>query len=110
MLAQFGDPTERTEGFHCHTVLVLKCGRRSILFATATASMRAQPAPYFSTLDLNSSVRDSGALDEVWAHTLASQGGLRSLLRTTGPALLEVASVEDSIQNQYGRPACDPPR
>ena len=39
-----------------------------------------------------------------------SQGGLRSLLRTTGPALLEVASVEDSIRNQYGRPACDPPR
>ena len=23
---------------------------------------------------------------------------------------LEVASVEDSVQNQYGRPACDPPR
>ena len=46
----------------------------------------------------------------VHAHTLASQGGLRSLLRTTGPALLEVASVEDSIQNQYGRPTCDPPR
>ena len=48
---------------------LLKYGRRSILFATATASMRAQPAPYFSTLDLNSSVRDSGALDEVWAGT-----------------------------------------
>ena len=51
---------------------LLKCGRRSILFATATASMRAQPAPYFSTLDLNSSVRDSGALDEVWRMTPGS--------------------------------------
>ena len=55
---------------------LLKCGRRSILFATATASMRAQPAPYFSTLDLNSSVRDSGALDEVWV--LAVAGGSRA--------------------------------
>ena len=58
---------------------LLKCGRRSILFATATASMRAQPAPYFSTLDLNSSVRDSGALDEVWLRTrmyVASFGNL----------------------------------
>ena len=55
---------------------LLKNGRRSILFATATASMRAQPAPYFSTLDLNSSVRDSGALDEVWV--LAVTGGSRA--------------------------------
>ena len=54
---------------------LLKCGRRSILFATATASMRAQPAPYFSTLDLNSSVRDSGALDEVWSTTLLPHSG-----------------------------------
>ena len=46
----------------------------------------------------------------VHAHTLASQGGLRSLLSTTTPALLEVASVEDSVQNRDGRPASDPPR
>ena len=46
----------------------------------------------------------------VHAHTLASQGGLRSLLSTTDPALLEVASVEDSVQNRDGRPASDPPR
>ena len=42
--------------------------------------------------------------------TYVAKGGLRSLLRTTDAALLEVASVEDSVQNQYGRPACDPPR
>ena len=58
---------------------LLKFGRRSILFATATASMRAQPAPYFSTLDLNSSVRDSGALDEVWVNNRYST--------TRGPTL-----------------------
>ena len=55
---------------------LLKCGRRSILFATATASMRAKPAPYFSTLDLNSSVRDSGALDEVWGPGPQGPSGL----------------------------------
>ena len=38
------------------------------------------------------------------------QGGPPSLLSTTSPALLEVASVEDSVQNRDGRPASDPPR
>ena len=38
------------------------------------------------------------------------QGGPPSLLSTPGPALLEVASVEDSVQNRDGRPASDPPR
>ena len=39
----------------------------------------------------------------VHAHTLASQGGLHSLLSTTDPALLEVASVEDCVPNRDGR-------
>ena len=41
----------------------------------------------------------------------SAKGGLRSLLAAAhdGP-LLYVASVEDSVQNQYGRGgACDPP-
>ena len=63
---------------------LLKCGRRSILFATATASMRAQPAPYFSTLDLNSSVRDSGALDEVWPAAAGCYASSRLMCRGSG--------------------------
>jgi len=49
--------------------------------------MRAQPAPYFSTLDLNSSVRDSGALNEVWQ---AAQHAAAVLLILEGGAYKEL--------------------
>ena len=72
---------------------LLKNGRRSILFATATASMRAQPAPYFSTLDLNSSVRDSGALDEVWLGASSAYFCTCSNLTSTQTIYLSRAAV-----------------
>ena len=45
---------------------LLKCGRRSILFATATASMRAQSGPYLGVLDLTRTERHSSVLCVVW--------------------------------------------
>ena len=51
---------------------LLKCGRRSILFATATASMRAQSGPYLGVLDLTRTERHSSVLCVVWA-TLRSR-------------------------------------
>ena len=46
---------------------LLKYGRRSILFATATASMRAQSGPYLGVLDLTRTERHSSVLCVVWA-------------------------------------------
>ena len=45
---------------------LLKYGRRSILFATATASMRAQSGPYLGVLDLTRTERHSSVLCVVW--------------------------------------------
>ena len=45
---------------------LLKNGRRSILFATATASMRAQSGPYLGVLDLTRAERHSSVLCVVW--------------------------------------------
>ena len=35
--------------------------------------------------------------------TYVAKGGLRSLLSTTDPTILEVASVEDCVPNRDGR-------
>ena len=43
-------------------------------------------------------------------HTLASQGGLRSLLRTAGNMGLVGARRQRGVWDLHGRPACDPPR
>ena len=51
---------------------LLKYGRRSILFATATASMRAQSGPYLGVLDLTRTERHSSVLCVVWAGTPTS--------------------------------------
>ena len=48
---------------------LLKHGRRSILFATATASMRAQSGPYLGVLDLTHIERHSSVLCVVWLVT-----------------------------------------
>ena len=52
---------------------LLKYGRRSILFATATASMRAQSGPYLGVLDLTRTERHSSVLCVVWRHRAAVQ-------------------------------------
>ena len=56
-------------GPHSSTVL-LKYGRRSILFATATASMRAQSGPYLGVLDLTRTERHSSVLCVVWVRSI----------------------------------------
>ena len=43
-------------------------------------------------------------------HTLSQPGRASIAAEHAVPALLEVASVEDSVQNRDGRPASDPPR
>ena len=43
-------------------------------------------------------------------HTLSQPGRASIAAEHAVPALLEVASVEDSVQNRDGRSACDPPR
>ena len=61
---------------------LLKNGRRSILFATATASMRAQSGPYLGVLDLTRTERHSSVLCVVWMPASDVRGTPRA--RRTG--------------------------
>ena len=56
---------------------LLKYGRRSILFATATASMRAQSGPYLGVLDLTHTERHSSVLCVVWVEARICSAGMR---------------------------------
>ena len=67
---------------------LLKCGRRSILFATATASMRAQSGPYLGVLDLTRTERHSSVLCVVWVRTHWLEG-------TLGAEVARLGQVED---------------
>ena len=62
---------------------LLKNGRRSILFATATASMRAQSGPYLGVLDLTRTERHSSVLCVVWGRT----GVIKDPRRDSNPCL-----------------------
>ena len=62
---------------------LLKHGRRSILFATATASMRAQSGPYLGVLDLTRTERHSSVLCVVWGRT----GVIKDPRRDSNPCL-----------------------
>ena len=70
---------------------LLKYGRRSILFATATASMRAQSGPYLGVLDLTRTERHSSVLCVVWPSSrttgmqaVEEEGGARGRERKAG--------------------------
>ena len=72
---------------------LLKYGRRSILFATATASMRAQSGPYLGVLDLTRTERHSSVLCVVWALTAVLLCVRRAAASTRAVVYLKVEAA-----------------
>ena len=77
---------------------LLKYGRRSILFATATASMRAQSGPYLGVLDLTRTERHSSVLCVVWQASLPQRAPRARLQAQPG------ASASATRQRQRAAP------